>query len=316
MNFLLTLIKFLLFLVILGGGAFFVGREAWLYYGAYQVQSAAGTFDNTRQWQDAVNACSGVGGVSDAAFDGFQLRFLTDEEYALEVRCVNLAPSVKERLKLPVGVKKSTGSSGLFYNFSTKTITGEFTLEFLGRTRVVAADNESVTNTWGSTTQHSAVPASVCQAFGYQCCDPLRYQGVGDPLSSGVTDCRAGCFQACQQRPFLLSFQTDPGGDYETRQVPLYNNGGLVIFTYTFDSVEAGLQNVTIEYGDGTQDTSTLIQGQFTKEYTCPSGQCTFTAVIRATDARGVVSADSRLNTWTFQVQSGNDPSAFVEPAF
>ena len=56
------------------------------------------------------------------------------------------------------------------------------------------------------------------------------------------------------------------------------------------------METATLDFGDGaSQQISGKRNGQFSKEYACPTGSCRFTARLRGIDERGIESADTRL---------------------
>lgn len=304
MNFLTTFIRLLIVVLLLGGTVFFGGREIWLLLAGEQIISDAHTLTRPTQWEKYLEGCSSSLITGSSPFAGFQLRFVDQEKYVLEVDCVAQQPVVKESISLLQGVKKTKGSAGFYYDFQSKEFLGEVQIEFLGRSRVVYVDGENVKQTWGTTQYIVSKPASACQAFGYTCCDAENQQGVGEEISAGVVDCSQNCFSSCLQRPLLLSFQSDPAGDYQERIVRLNGTSALVIFSFAFDESAAAIDTVTLDYGDGTQQSYEQASSLSPKEYSCLSGKCTFVATIQATDNRGVSSPTTRLSTITVELNA------------
>lgn len=297
MNFLITLIRLAVILMIVFFVGFFGSREVILYWASAQVAADARVLTIQQRWSEAADRCSRPL-TEGQVFDAFQLRFLDDKTYAMEVRCLSLQPATRETKTLPLGVRKTTGSAGFFYNYVTQELTGEITLELWGQKKIVFADGDRARQVWGSTSLRTSLPASACRAHGLRCCDAVQEVGVGEVHSSGVTDCGATCYQSCRQRPILLSFQTDPPVDYEQRRLPIPATSGLVLFNFVFDDRESPMETVTLDFGDGTtQQITGKRNGQFSKEYTCPSGSCRFTAILRGVDQRGIESAETRLGT-------------------
>ena len=295
MNFLYTLIRFAVIGMLLFFVGFFGGRELLLYIASAQVVTDARIVAQPPRWKDQSPQCA-QSSIEGQNFDGFQLRFLDDHSYALEVRCIGIAPAVKETKTLPFGVKKTTGTAGFFFDHVTQNFTGEITLVLWGQKKTIFVDeNDAVAQVWGETQARSAVPVSACLAHGLRCCDPVQQAGVGEVVGEGVSDCPGQCYQSCQQRPLLLSFQTDPPGEYEQRRLRLPELSALVIFSYVVDDRESPVGKVTISYGDGTTAELTQSTGQFTKEFQCQTAPCRFAVTLEVEDQRGISLAQSRL---------------------
>lgn len=310
MNFITTFIRLLIVILLLGGVVFFGGREVWLLLAGEQVISDARTLSRPTQWEKYLEGCSTSVITGSSPFEGFQLRFVDQENYVLEVDCSTQQPVVRESISLLKGVKKTKGSAGFYYDFQSKEFLGEIQIEFFGRSRVVYVDGENVKQTWGTTQYVVSKPASSCQAFGYVCCDAENQQGVGEGISAGVVDCSQNCFSSCLQRPVLLSFQSDPAVDYEERIVRLNGTSALIIFSFAFDETAAPIDAVTLDYGDGTRQSYELAESLSPKEYQCTSGKCIFTATLKAVDTRGVESPVTRLSTITVELNA-DLPSEF-----
>ncbi len=173
--------------------------------------------------------------VSGATLDGFQLRFLIIENTCWRYIVWRASPVEWQRKSLPPLVKKTTGSAGFFYNFTSQDITGELTIELWGHQKLVYAEGKRTCQIWGSTQLRAAKPASVCAAHGLFCCDAELEVGDGELNSRGVTDCPGRCYQACLQRPLLLSLQTDPFADYEQHRLRIAETSAVVLFNFVYD---------------------------------------------------------------------------------
>lgn len=304
MNFLVTFLRLLIVIMLLGGVVFFGGREIWLFLAGEQVISDARSLTRPGQWEQYLEGCSSSIITGSSPFEGFQVRFIDQDTYVLEVDCATLQPVERERVELLRGVKKTLGSAGFYYDFHSKEFLGEIQLEFLGRSRVVYVDGEEVKQIWGTTSYVVSKPASACQAFGYVCCDAENQQGVGESISAGVVDCSQNCYASCLQRPVLLAFQTDPPVDYEERIARVGGTSALVFFSYAFDESAAPIEAVTIDFGDGEVHSLSEAQGFSPKEYHCDAGKCIFTATIQAVDTRGIESPTTRLSSVTIEVNA------------
>lgn len=298
MSFLSLFFRWVVLLIVVSTIGFFGARELLLFAASQQVAQDARLVSQTSRWKEQVNGCSG-GLVTETPYDGFQLRFTSPTTYNMEVHCLSAAPAVWQNKQLPYGVTKTTGSAGFYYDFVNKTLSGELTLELWGQKRLVYVDGEKTGHNWGQSLLRAQLPASVCASHGLVCCDSTLQIGQDEPLSAGVTDCPGQCFQSCQQRPVLLSFQADPFMEYETREVPVYGDNTLVLMMYVFDGQESPVKRVVIDFGDGTQQEFTTPTGQAQKTYACAQKPCRYTATIFAEDERGIVSAQTRISTMT-----------------
>ncbi len=295
MTFLLTFFKILFLFLLVGFVGMLGTREALLYFAGQQLVSDVRTLTQPSQWDKMTPLCESTN-PAEIPFDGFQLRFVSDTSYKVEVHCLTSLAGEYKTGKLPYQVKKTTGSPGFFYDFASRNLVGEVTLELWGQRRIVFADNARPSQSWGKTTLQSSVPASVCAAHGFGCCDAVQEIGVGDAIRDGVTDCPGGCFASCQKRPLLLSFNSDPQVKHETRQAIVPAQQGSVIFTFLFDDSESSLGKAVIDFGDGTSQEVTTRNGQVTKDYQCSQARCVFTARVMGTDVRGIESAQTRLS--------------------
>jgi hypothetical protein len=144
---------------------------------------------------------------------------------------------------------------------------------------------------------------SSCVAHGLTCCDPVAEMGVGEPFSRGVNDCQNSCYSACQERPNLLFFQTDPPADLTTRVVQLTKGNTFMLFNFTFATPTVEIRKIVLDFGDGAQEEFTTPIGKTTHEYNCDQDACHYVASIRAVDQNGVTSADLRINQIQIVVQ-------------
>ncbi len=300
MTFLNVFFRFVALFLFLAVFGYFASRELILFYAGNQVVNDIKQLSRETNWKNLVDLCQSTI-VTQAPFNGFQLRFTSGKSYNLEVSCVSALPALWKAKELPFGVVKTTGTPGFYFDYENKNLSGEITLELWGQKRIVYGDTSGAGQTWGKTELRGNVPASVCAAHGLLCCDAQQEIGEGDAQSEGVTDCSGQCYPSCVRRPVLLSFQSDPFADYQTREVPL-RGSNLVIFSYVVDDRDAPLKNVTIDFGDGTSQELTTRTGQATKTYECATQPCRYTARIVAQDSRGVETAATRLSELTIIV--------------
>lgn len=295
MTFLATFFRFILVLTLIVFIGYFGARELLLYFAGNQVVRAGRFLTQPVHYQPAISRCLS-GEEPGKTATALQLRFLDDRSYVVEVVCLGGTDQEVGRGSLPWRVRKTTGSAGFWYGLETKNFVGELTLELWGQHRVVFVEGDSLRQTWGKTVLRSSVPESVCVAHGLQCCDAVLQQGEGEKQSQGVSDCQGQCYPQCLRRPLLLSFETDPRYEYETRTLRVTPGAAQVGFFYSFEEQEAKVTQVIIDYGDGQTETETVADGQFIHEYTCSQSSCQYTATIRATDSRGLSSPDTRIS--------------------
>lgn len=303
MRFLALFFRYLSILVLVGGLGVLLGREVLLFWAAEQIARDARSLILGGRWNETATRCQAAPGVSGTnGVLGNQVRFLDGQQYALEVKCLFGDPAVKSVQTLPRFVTKTTGSAGFFANTTDQLITGEVTITVLNRSRIVYADGDRVSHTWGVTTTRSQTPESVCTGHGLSCCNDYEQQGEGEVMSLGVTDCPGNCYPRCLQRPVLLAFQSDPFTNHESRRTEVSGAQALVLFSYTYDDTYAAIDQVTIDFGDGQKQTINAAMQQVSKTYTCQQAQCEYVVTVSAVDVRGVQSKPTRLSTMTVVV--------------
>lgn len=294
MRFLRLFIAFLLAVLLVGGGGYLAVREGILWWAARQVSGEVQFLMRTNQWQNLVSKC--YEGNNVAVAKQLQLRFTDGVQYVLEVGCDNYRTVEMKRGQLPLSVVKTTGTAGFIYDLQSRTVTGALTLHFLDQDRVVEARTDEVVTYKGATTVVSDSLITSCRAHGFQCCDVALEQGQGTLFRTGVNDCQDSCYAACVRRPNLILFETDPLlADPVARRVEVSKSVPTVFFQYAFGEGDGTLQQVVINYGDGTRDSSTEKQGEFVKQYTCDEETCTYHAQIQAIDGAGIQSSLTRI---------------------
>lgn len=294
MRFLRWFVSLLCLLIGVGVGTFFLVREGLLIMAEQQLEKDIRFLQTTNTWSSAGENCQLKTGLP---ADRLQLRFLNPREYVLEVACGEIAYVPWSELKsLPWQVTKTTGSAGFVLPITSREASGEITLHLWGEDKVFQVDGMDFRTRWGKTDLISDSLVSSCTAHGLICCDLVHEIGEGNSFSRAVNDCQDSCYTQCLRRPNLLFFETDPALDAQTRAVVLSKQNTFVLFNYTFETNEADLQTVTLDFGDGTQETFSSPIGKATKTYDCQAEECRFTARISAVDTRGVPSPDLRIN--------------------
>ncbi|HSW90059.1 MAG TPA: hypothetical protein VLH19_04270 [Patescibacteria group bacterium] len=279
----------------LGISALFVytlGAQAWILIAAHQFEQDVKSLPRmSRDAQKFTQICQNAPASSENSQPlAFQLRFRDSNAYAIEILC-SLIPDpvlVREGKLLPF-VTKDPGSSGFYYavegghdsSVRISFLTGHQTLQLL-------LDSVKFVSTIPDIGR--PLPQTSCQGFGYACCTERSDLGRGQPLSDGVLDCPNSCFPSCQSVPFVQTFVSEPLPD-DAGRIIMTSNTQEVLFSYAVSSTNGKIAQVTIDYGDGTKDTSQLSVGVFTHTFTC-SGPCTYTTIISGVDSLGKKTQD------------------------
>lgn len=258
-----------------------------------------------------------------------QLRFISDTEYVIEAICnqFTLNPILIDEVKLYPMVKKLPGESGIIWGDYLSGVH----LSALGRQGVVYVEDRIMHNSYREIIglNFEIDPVASCGGYGFKCCQDGFEQGVGDQLV-GVTDCPKTCYSSCQERPVVLSFNSQPFFDTKTRQVTIFSGQTIVFsyvvsdtqvdyfgvddveksdaFTYTVLSlVEKVLEKeekkqlieealVVVDFGDGRQEVVPELQGSVNHAYTCNKASCRYKVTAKARNSLGVESADNLIN--------------------
>lgn len=295
MRFIKIFLKFLLLIIILALGAYFSFQEGSIFWAKNMLKQDISYLQRTNQWVDASNQCLEKTGE---AASRLQLRFLDNKRYQLEVACVNekYIP-LKPTKQLPTLVKKTTGWSGFKVSLQPRYVSGSVTLQIWGRSTTLTGEGEDIVSKIGTTTDSSTLLITSCEAHGLSCCDPLYEAGQGNQMINGVNDCNQSCFSSCVRRPNLILFQSDPAMNIATRQVNLDKSNTFVLFNYSFEENDNHLQEIIIDFGDGTtEQLSSESWGKVTKQYSCNQPECNYTATIKAIDSQGIESATMPLS--------------------
>lgn len=280
---------------IAGVFMYFFGGNVWLHLGSggffADARSLIGySKDFTGFTQQCQQAPAGGDSSSPQAF---QLRFIDNSRYALEVVCT-LTPTMPITIKeghLPPLMTKVPGSSGLLYPVSGDA-NGVVQLTSLGKIMTVQLQNDSVEINSAADLTVAVNPKAECQSFGYACCSDNSKVGQGSQLSAGVTDCPRTCWRSCMSVPFIELFTSDPAMSVDSHIVTLTSSSQDVVFNYGVNTNGLKVSTVHIDYGDGAEGSSTFAQGVFTHTYTC-NGPCKYTVKLKANTADGKVSVDS-----------------------
>ncbi len=294
----------LLITALLAGTVFVIAREALLFLATNQVKSSITTIARTNYLPGVPHIdCQTQGKItSDMTLINVyavQLGFSDDQHFTWEVICDSplREPKVLADYVLPPFVYKIAGSGGLVWRQPYSA----FTLEVWGRRRSFILENQSLRVTEGSLTQPpDQQPVVMCAGMGYQCCQLDSEQGLG-AVASEVRDCPLSCFARCQSRPVILSFNTEPYTDAQTRVLEVAS-GDLISFNYVIDAGAGGDVTTELSFGDGEVSKGTEATATVEHTYRCLAQVCEYRATLEATDARGATSPSSTVNTLTIRV--------------
>ena len=201
---------FIIFLLLIG---IFFGREVLLIMATSDLKRAANSLLSKSH---LVNCYDGFS-RSPSAWG--QLRFIDEKNYVLETVCSDFPkrPILIESKSLPVFVKKVDGASGFIFNLQ-KPHASQISLNSLGKEQTIYKEiNELVSGEAPALIDYTAGPASECQAFNYQCCQEDAELGIGKRQEL-ASDCSKNCYQSCQPRPLVLSFNAMPAS-LENRRI-------------------------------------------------------------------------------------------------
>ena len=298
-NFLLSSFFGLAVVLIIGG---LVGREFLLLAGSSMIRSSLTTLHKiSRDNLQFARMCreKGDSSIFGATIGALNLRFLSSTRYVLEVVCSQFSsdPIVVETYNLPMFVKKTPGSSGVVWGSERSAIE----LEVFGRRRIIGIENEEIKSFMSGSISLGLSPQSTCRGYGYECCQNDTHSGAGQPYSS-VTDCPRSCFAHCIPRPVILAFNSDPFIAEGTRTATT-PNGQPVIFTYVASYEKNEPVMITLDFGDGDQETFTTLNGSTRHTFSCATGGCIFPVTITARTNAGIQSSVTRVTRLTIIVE-------------
>lgn len=299
----MRILSFFFKLVLLGGAVsafiYFFGGLLWLKVGTYAFLRDVNhlpLYDS--DISTYLQLCQQAPESSDNSTPyAFQLRFLDDRRYVVELVCtlIENSPIELKQGSLPPFITKVPGSAGFTYPIEQQEpVTSAIVLFSVNKHMGVQLQGDTVTTGPEIESLVGTYPKSMCVSFGYQCCDSESQAGQGQLLSRSVTDCPTRCFPACGSLPFVELFNSDPPYEQTSREIAMTTNTMDVIFNYGVNPKTA--KNVHIEYGDGKTQDSSLVDGIFTHTYLC-TGACTFTVKLTVTDENGVSSVENSQST-------------------
>ncbi len=319
MRILTFFVKITIILLLLSLGVFLLAREALLLSAEHMVKSSLSEMVLVSNKGSYAAACRAKG-VSDFSLGSgpvLQLRFLSDQEYVVEVNCVanSIDPVLINQQKLPPFVTKGQGGSGFTLEprrsaiqldafAELETVIDEivfFKPTFISRSLSIAAEGGEIIIDDATPLDYENGPVTSCSGYGYFCCDAVAEQGVGDSIT-GLSGCEKSCFSQCVSRPLVLSFTTNPFFEFTSRSLAV-RKGETIEFSYVADAGKGNSVTGTIEFGDGESESVSSDTGTVVHKYACAMAQCSYTARITLVDNWGVDSSDTEVSSIKITVQ-------------
>ena len=244
-RFLSSSLIFIIFLLLIG---IFFGREVLLIMATSDLKRAANALLSTSH---LVNCYDGFS-RSPSAWG--QLRFIDDRNYVLETVCSDFPkrPILIESKSLPIFVRKVNGASGFVFNIQ-KPIASQITINSLGKEQSIYKEiNDLESGQPPTAIDYVMGPASECQAFNFQCCQEDIELGVGTNQEL-ATDCPKSCYQSCQPRPLVLSFNAMPAS-LENSRIINVRSGQTVTFAFVVSEGQQELFSGQVMIGNKKDD--------------------------------------------------------------
>ncbi len=305
MRILRAIFSYLLIIVVLGGIGFLLLREGMLIWAGAQLENDLTTVQRISAGDTSyVSRCRERGiGTGSNAVKAAQLRFTDAQRYVVEVVCegFSLSPILVDQGTLPFAVEKAAGNTGFIWEQKTAEIRGATKLVLWGRMRTLTPAVTGLSPKAADAAATAVGPESSCSGYGYSCCNADTQAGTGGQYGA-VSDCPQSCYARCERRPVILSFNTDPFMDADTRTVSV-TAGQTVTFTWVAEMPTA-TGAAEIAFGDGTSETLSATAEETQHQYTCGQAQCRYTATITVTDAAGRTSAETPLTQLVVHVQN------------
>lgn len=315
--------------------AVYIAREVLLFGSLWLVSHRFTQLEKLIGQGSYTQECLRLGIFGGEAYP--QLRFTSKTEYTTEVVCGSMTESaiVVEKYELWPLVQKGFSDSG----FVQENRTGLVTLHVLGRLGAVEKDETGTMKiAWlrPKAAASAGGPLTSCGGYGMQCCIDGEEQGMGDQIN-GALDCPRSCFAACYSRPVVLSFNSNPFYDFESRILTVKRNQPIdfsfvisesqrdffadarlkekadpiaVLLSLTKQVLQKeknqteqeALRQVVVDFGDGNQETAQKLQDTVTHTYSCAREICRFTATLSAKNHFGAQSLSGYLSTITINV--------------
>jgi hypothetical protein len=310
----------LLLTVVVSLVTFLVAREVLLQWGSSAVSNSLMQLREAKRQNTYDPVCLQEGSINDGDEDivTLQMRFTSSTNYVLEALCsgFSFAPIEHDSVDLPAFVSKMPGTTGFVFDqeephsITLQAFASE--LEQLGRTLDVDLSSfvrkkTLVFNgynlvTAGTIGDMGLGPQTSCEGYGFYCCQFESELGVGDQIQ-GLGDCEKTCYSRCERRPVVLSFNTNPYVELETRTVRV-QTGELVEFAYTADDLQNDSLVAQLDFGDGEGQTLLGTTNRTSYAYSCNRPTCSYTARLELTNKQGVTSAPTRTSEINVVVNS------------
>jgi hypothetical protein len=315
----------LLILIIVGGGGYLVFREVILFMTTNKVKQALVQVRDFDRRQAYATECLSKGADRDQTgrVHHTQLRFTDESSYVIEVVCNRMTHDPIEVFSesFPPFAQRQLGKSG--WRWADESGINFIVLNRVGSVTVL--DEEIITSRTAAVLDGSQGPSSACVSYGYQCCDVNMQMGVGDLVTSAL-DCPRGCYPACEDRPLILSFNTQPYYNKITRSLDVSRQQPVTFsfvvspnqedefasFDDSDDPVQQAIQaielvfspqqdeeelEVTIDFGDGQSESFMGMRGQVEHRYDCLGGSCAYDAMIKVVKDGKIESYTGAQNT-------------------
>jgi hypothetical protein len=237
----------------------------------------------------------------------YQLRFVTNTDYVIEVDCrlVDGDPLILSQNQLPRPVVKLLGSGVLLGVEEAGAVNSSVVLAYQDRLRAVGFEDGTVKSwrladisRWQANRRQQ--PATSCEAWGYECCDPTQSVGSGEQLSGEkLLTCSKSCYESCSLRPVVIYFNSDPVMDPRNRTAVVYGDSELVQLGYQIEDFDSEVAQVSIDFGDGEVSDGLGATGIVSHEYNCQLSECRYTATLSAVDNAGLDLAETALTSLT-----------------
>lgn len=280
---------------IVGVFVYFFGGTIFLMVGTYNFRQQVEQLPlYSRNIADYAQMCQHSPQSSENSTPlGFEIRFLDDQRYVVEVICtlIENSPIEIKSGSLPPLIAKMPGSAGFFYPLEQKElVTSALRLKSINKELGMALIGDTVSVGDSIQPVIGGFPKGECASFGYFCCGEGSEVGQGVALTQVVTNCANRCFPVCKQVPFVELFNSDPAFAPNSREVVMTGPTLDVIFNYGISPKT--IKNVHIDFGDGSVQESIYADGIFTHTYSCP-GPCRLVVKLSATDAVGTPSIET-----------------------
>ena len=281
--------KSVLSTAILVSVGFLLAREILMFMGVSKVKSSLSTLRSASVQKSYFTKCKEKGSVFIDGDDPavMQLRFVSDNEYVLEVLCsqFSIDPILLERVQLPMFIKKVAGQTGIIWGDTRSGIA----LEAFKKQRSIGVEDRVITS-FSTDSELGVGPITSCAGYGFSCCRYESEQGSGEQFS-GSLDCPKTCFSSCEDRPIILSFNTQPFLNLKDRSVTI-NNGESITFSFVIDYGLTDSVAVEVNYGDGQVDSFYKDSQTFTHDYQCSKKECSYSVKLSAKNSQGISAVD------------------------